>query len=278
MTAVIRAFCLATAILGAVPLFAHPPVSVVIDSRGNLYYSDLDQVWRIAPDGKRTVAVKRVHTHELVLDAQDNLYGEHVWYEGERIDKWGHYVWRLAPNGQLRRVIPSREGFRKNYSFVRDRAGNMYWADRGQYGFIRRRAADGTIRAVAQGLRNVRWMHATPGGTLYLVDGRDLVRVRDKKVTRIAKNLAGTSFVRPQVSLQHALMGIWTDGKENVYVADNANGEVKRVSQDGRVKTVFRTRWPWSPTGGTFASNGDLWLLECSITNKVRVRRVRLEE
>jgi len=273
----IRAFCLAAALLAAASVLAHPPVSVVFDSRGNLYYSDLDRVWRIAPDGKRTVAVKNVHTHELAIDAQDNLYGEHLWYEGERVDKWGHYVWRLSRDGQLRRIIPSREGFLKNYSFVRDRAGNMYWADRGQYGFIRRKAADGTIRAIAQGLKKVRWMHATPGGTLYLVDGRDLVQIRDKKVTRIAKNLAGTSFVRPQADLQHALMGIWTDRQENVYVADNANGEVKRITQNGSIRTVARSRWPWAPTGGAFARNGDLWLLETSATNQVRVRRVTLE-
>lgn len=26
------------------------------------------------------------------MDAKDNLYGEHR-YEGQKIDKWGHYVW-----------------------------------------------------------------------------------------------------------------------------------------------------------------------------------------
>jgi hypothetical protein len=31
----------------------------------------------------------------------------------------------------------------------------------------------------------------------------------------------------------------------------------------------------WTPTGGAFAANGDLWLLEASVTNDVRVRRVR---
>ncbi len=29
----------------------HPPVSVVVDSKGNLYYSDLSQVFRVGPDG-----------------------------------------------------------------------------------------------------------------------------------------------------------------------------------------------------------------------------------
>jgi hypothetical protein len=274
-----RVFWLTSALFIAATLFAHPPVSVVIDSRGNVYYSDLSQVWRVAPDGKESVAVKNVHTHELALDARDNLYGEHLWYEGDRTGKWRHYVWRLAADGTLRRIIPTREGFLKNYSFVRDAAGNMYWADGGPYGFIRRKAAaDHSIRAVAQGLKDVRWMHATPSATLYLIDGRDLVRVRDRKVTRIARNLAGTSFTRPQVSLRHALMGLWTDRAENVYVADHAHGRVLRVSQDGEIRTVYQTTWPWSPTGGTFGPDGTLWLLESSTTNRVRVRRVKLDD
>ena len=248
-------------------------MSVIIDARGNVYYSDLEQVWRVAPDGTKTVAVPNVHTHEMYLDAHGNLFGEHLWYEGERTDKWGHYVWRRDPAGRITKVIPNREGFLTNYSFVRDRAGNMYWAERDAAGQIRRRAPDGRISTIARGLKDVRWMHATPSGSLYLVEGRDLVRIRGGQVTRMARNLAGTHFVRPQVSSRHALMGIWTDAAENVYVADHANGEVKRIAQDGRITTVLRSRWPWSPAGGTFAANGDLWLLEASVTNEVRVRR-----
>ena len=68
---------------------AHPGVGIVQDSRGNVYFTDLRQVWKVAPDGKTTVAVAEVHTHELCLDADDNLYGEHLWYEGDATKKWG---------------------------------------------------------------------------------------------------------------------------------------------------------------------------------------------
>ena len=46
--------------------------------------------------------------HELCLDARGNLYGEHLWYEGERTNEWGHYVWRRAPDGHesVTRLIP----------------------------------------------------------------------------------------------------------------------------------------------------------------------------
>lgn len=253
--------------------FAHPPVSVVIDGRGNVYYSDLERVWRVAPDGSKSVAVPNVHTHELYLDAQGNLFGEHLWYEGERTDKWGHYVWKRDAAGRVTMVIPRTEGFLTNYSFVRDAAGNMYWAQRDK-GEIRKRAPNGAISRVVGELKQMRWMHATPAGTLYVVDGSDLVRVKDGRATRLARNVMKTSLLRPFVSFQHAVMGIWTDRAENVYYADFAHGEVKRVTQAGQVSTFAKSTQPWSPTGGAFAANGDLWLLETSVTNQVRVRRI----
>jgi hypothetical protein len=105
-----------------------------MDSRGSVYYTDLKQVWKLSPDGSKSVVVPRVHTHELFIDFQDNLYGEHLWYEGEATKTWGHRVWRLAADGTRTDVIPARAGFREDrgdFSFVRDAKGSMYWADFG---------------------------------------------------------------------------------------------------------------------------------------------------
>lgn len=90
--------------------YAHPGIGIVVDSLGNVFYTDLKQVWRMSPDGKIEVAVSGVHTHELYLDASDNLYGEHLWYEGDRTGKWGHYVWKRSPKGVVEKVIPATEG------------------------------------------------------------------------------------------------------------------------------------------------------------------------
>lgn len=254
-------------ILGfAAAAFAHPPVSVVVDSKGNLYYSDLSQVFRVTPDGERSVAVPGVHAHELFIDAQDNLYGEHLWYEGERANKWGHYVWKRGADGRLSKVIASREGFLTNYSFVRDRSGTMYWADR-EHAQIRKRAPGGEITIVAGKLKDMRWMHATAAGTLYVVTGGDLVRVKDGRAAPLTRALVGKSRGR------HSLMGIWTDRAENVYVADHSGGEVKRITQAGEVTTFVRSPSGWSPCGGVFAPDGSLWLLESTVTNIVRLRK-----
>ncbi|MEO6584619.1 MAG: hypothetical protein ABIO05_09860, partial [Ferruginibacter sp.] len=54
--------------------YGHPGIAIVKDSRGNIFYSDLTQVFKIT-NGKITVVVPNVHTHELYIDAADNLYG-----------------------------------------------------------------------------------------------------------------------------------------------------------------------------------------------------------
>lgn len=261
----------------ATPLVAHPGIGIVMDRRGNVYYTDLSHVWKVGPDGRKSIVVRDVHTHELCLDTEDNLYGEHLWYEGEATDKWGHRVWRLSPDGFLSDIIPAREGFLQNYSFVRDRVGNMYWAERGTSPAIRKRAPDGTIALLAEcsDCRDIRWLTVTPEGTVLFIDGGDLREVAPAGALRtVARNLQERSITQPQVGDRHLLMGLWTDSARNAYVAVYGARVVKQVSPDGRVRVVARSRLPWSPTGGLVAPNGDLWLLEYSYTNAARVRRI----
>jgi hypothetical protein len=202
--------------LAAAAACAHPGVGIVMDAGGNVFYTDLKQVWKIAPDGTKAIAVAGVHTHELCLDAEGRLYGEHLWYEGEATDRWGHRVWRLDPDGTLADVVSARQGFREDhgYSFVRDGAGNMYWADRPRARILRR-TPDGAITtlAAADDLGETRWM---------------------------------TAGARA----------------------------VKRVDPSGAVTVVARSAFPWSPTGGLVSPAGELWLLETSVMNAVRVRRI----
>lgn len=261
-----RPILLALLLAAATSAAAHPPVSVVVDRQGNAYYSDLQQVWKVTPDGKKTVAVPGVHTHELYLDAQGNLYGENSWYEGERTNKWGHYVWRRSPDGRVVKVIPDREGFLKNYSFVRDAAGNMYVPNYDQKR-LERHAPNGTRTVLASNLDNIRWMTATPEGTVYLINNQDLVQVTPSGTARaVARKLS----TRPM----HGVMGLWTDRAGNVYAASHPEKQVKKVAPDGKVSVIATSTGTWSPVGGAFAPNGDLLLLEVSVTNAARLRRI----
>lgn len=254
---------------------AHPGIGIVQDRQGNVFFTDTKQVWKIAPDGKMSVVVPGVHTHELCLDSNDNLYGEHLWYEGDSTQKWGHRVWCLKSDGTIGDVIPAREGFLTGYSFVRDRAGNMYWTDRGKATVIKKRSADGTITTHATaGFRAVGWMTAMPDGTLFLMDAGDLRRVSpDGKTTTMATLLSAQKPPPERVRDPNYHMGLWTDKEGRVCVAIAAERLALRVNADGTVRIVAQSRDPWAPSGGMYDRDGNLWLLEYDAANAVRVRR-----
>jgi len=263
-------------LLVAAAVHAHPPVGIVIDRDGNVFYSDLTHVWRIAPDGKKSIAVAHVHTHELYLDDAGVLFGEHLWYEGEASDTWGHRVWKRTRDGRVSDVIPARRGFLTNYSFVRDGNGTMYWVDRERSVIMRRKESSVPEMHARHRFRDARWMTVASEGMLFLIDDGDLLRIdRGGKVSVLVRDLPGGSLTRPHVSRRHRLMGLWPGNDGSVFVADYGAGEVKRVDPQGKVSVVAKSRWPWSPTGGTFDRDGGLWILEASPTNAVRARKVK---
>ncbi len=275
---------------GMSSVYAHPAVGIVMDSQGNIYYSDLKHVWKLSPGGKKSIAVRKVHTHELYIDTNDNLYGEHLWYEGEATDRWGHRVWRLGSDGILDDIITARQGFRDDYDdfhFVRDKQGNMYWVDRGEPTVIRKRSTNGKVTSVASAnLRDVRWMTVTSNGIVFLIDRHDLIRITPDGVVRtVVRSLPNRGWSRlfgvaiPFMSDRHAVQGLWTDPKGNLYAAITSDRMVKKVSPDGKVQVVTRSQVFWSPTGGLIAPNGDLWILEYNEHYwsgiKARVRRIQ---
>lgn len=261
----ILAVCLLL-LAAAAPARAHPGVGIVMDRQRNVFYTDLQHVWRIAPDGRKSIAVRDVHTHELALEPDGSLVGEDSEYLGG--ERWRTRVWRRGPDGRLTDVIPWTDGFWRDYGFARDPAGAVYWAYCPERRCtIRKRGRDGRITSVAPQVRwgnYIQWMAAAPDGSLIVVDGRDLRRIdRAGRLGLLARNVG------------EMMMGMWVDARNHVYVAVYGARAVVRVAPDGRVTTVARTPAPWGPTGVTIAPNGDLWLLEYSTSNQARVRRIR---
>lgn len=255
---------------------AHPGVGIVENSKGEVYYTDLKQVLKITTSGRVIVVVPRVHTHELYLDDKDSLYGEHLWYNGEQKDTWGHYVWKLSSDGRVNKVIPDREGFLEEYSFVQDHMGRMYWADRSNpcQKVVRRNTDNSKTMMTAACFHNIRKVEALRDGTLAVLDFQDIKKVSPEgKVTTVAAKIANKNWTNSSRDNQNSVMSIWEDAEANLYAAVLSERLVKRFRPDGTEEIAFKTSFPWMPSGGMVDSRGRLWVLECNIINSVRVER-----
>ena len=257
---------------------AHPGVGIVMDDNGNVFYTDLTHVWKISPDGERTIAVRNVHTHELYFDANGDLYGEHEWYEGEATDKWGNYVWCLSKDGVLEKTIPEVEGFLDNDTLIRDIEGNSYWAKKSEdYQILMRQTPHGKNSIFTQHrFSDIRWIHFSKDDkNLYVVDKLEIKKVSPTgNVTVIANNLKETKPPFEDVADRHYIFGIWTDMDKNVYVAVYGASKVKKIGVDGNITTVYESESGWSPCGGMISPDGTQWIMEFSKKNKTRVVKI----
>lgn len=266
--------------LAALPAAAHPGIGIVANSKGEVFYTDLKQVWMISRDGKKTIAVPNVHTHELFMDDHDNLFGEHLWYNGERANTWSHYVWRRAAGGKVEKVIPNTEGYLKDYSFVRDHHGRMFWAagDSNCQTIVQK--GDGHINRLGSDcFDNIRSMYALGDGSLAVVDFQDLKKVdKQGKVTTVAAKMANRNWDKESSrENQHSVMGVWSDYQNNLYTAVSHLRMVKKFGVDGKEAVAFKTSFPWAPSGGLVDAQGRLWILEFNLLNEVQVERVNTD-
>jgi len=215
---------------------AHPSVSVVVAPDGRVYFSDLEKVWVLEPNGTFRVAVPDVHTHELRLGGDGSLYGEDVRNRG---DVYRARYWRLTPAGQLEYVTDWIAGHPNDIGFPL-----MEPADTDHY-----------------------WVRLT-GGEVRLIR-------RDGTVRVLAENLIERTEDFDWLQDRHALMKPWTDPQGRVYVPIYAGQKIVRLSGNGAPpEVVFTSESGWSPTGGVFEADGTLWIQEWGRRNQPRLRRI----
>ncbi|HSE49985.1 MAG TPA: hypothetical protein VLA96_12320 [Terriglobales bacterium] len=266
-------------LLVAVPAVAHPGWGIVRDARGNVFFTDLKQVWMLSAAGALSVAVPRVHTHELVLDKDGNLYGENLTYDGAR-NQWHNYFWKRTPSGELATTVPDGEVLR-GFSLLKDAAGNMYSIEQNNHARTRtlllKRAPRGEAQEFAGGafgikdgtgkdaqLSSVGGVDVLPDGTIYLVDGATLRKVTpDGQVTTLARGLdRPRKLIQGTAGLANAFFGVRHDGEGSVYVADYDNRRVLKLSADGKQRvTAYESSLGWAPTG-VWVAGDTLYVLE----------------
>lgn len=148
-------------LLFALPAFGHPSWGIVTDAAGNVYFSDLNHVWRIDHrTGALTLAHRGsadVHIHEISPDPARGFAAG-------------------PPHGYSVEL----DNHRKEETLIR-KNGRLFAG--GAYGF-----ADGT--GTRARFRNIVGMTVGPGGDLYVTDDDAVRRITPAAVvTTIARNL-----------------------------------------------------------------------------------------
>ncbi len=263
-------------LLAAVVAHAHPGVGIVRDSRGNIFYTDLQQVWKIT-NGVRTVIVPNVHSHELHMSPNDDLYGEDVDYD-ERSDKFFHYLWVYHPDGTLDTVFNRKQAYiQQDFSLSRDSLGNEYYIKQ----FIVRpdtthvflKSPDGKERMLAEGkFKGIGWLHPQADGTLLYALHNAIYRLDALgNIHLVADNIGNAEPSFKFSGTSTTLWGIWTDKAKNIYVAVFSDQTVKKIDSKGMVSDYYHSIGNWAPLHGVFDNDNKLWLLEGSDKNEVRV-------
>ncbi len=276
--------------------WAHPAWGIVVDRDNQVYFSDLETIWKIDAQGKLTVfraGVSGRHTHELALDERGNLYGDELTYESAT-ERYFSALWKMMPAGDFAYILAPTSSPPKGMSIWRDTDGNMYsasWKSNSEHEtLIMKRTPDGKVatlfgsKETADKFRQV-VLYSVGGmafggdGSLYVADGASIRKVTmNGAVTTLARNLATDNSSNSPAGKSAAtrLLGIAVDGQDNLFVADDDNRRVLKIAPDGKVTTLLRAERPWSPAGVAFR-NGNLYILEFGFTppNKTHGARVR---
>lgn len=284
------AFFAAAMILFLAPVTtAHPATGIVVDRQGQVFFSDLETVWKLSRDGKLSVfraGVSGRHVHELTIDGEDNIFGADISYE-PATKKWVSDVWKMTPEGKFSYLLAPTTDPTPGVSIWQDQKGRMFSIDQNNHTktqtLLLMRTADGKVttfagsayghadgNATAARFGSVGGMAFGPDGDLYLTDGTSVRKVAmDGVVSTVATSLDfRTAEDKPTLfgGSEGILAGLTVDSRGNVYVADAGNRRLLRITNDGKVTVVYRADPPYFPNGVFATRTGDLYVMEVGFT------------
>ena len=261
-------------------VFSHPAWGIVVDRNRQIYFSDLETIYKIDSQGKLSIfraGVSGRHIHDLSIDAGGTLYGWDNSYEPQT-QKHLRAFWKMSSGGEYTEIIPLTENPPSGMSIWRDSSGNMYaaepWNNEKRESKIIKRTADGKTTLFAggnYGYSDGEKQKAKFGvildvafakdNSIYLTDSN---RVRKLDKFGIVKTIYPDKVEeknQKESKTASQLFGLDVDEQNNVFAADFGNSRLLRISSDGKVSTFFTSEKDWSPIGAATFGN-EVYLLE----------------
>jgi len=261
-------------------VLSHPAWGIVVDTNGQIYFSDLETIYKIDSQGKLSIfraGVSGRHVHDLSIDAGGNIYGWENVYEPQT-EKHLRAFWKMSPKGEYTEIVSLTENPPLGISIWRDSGGNTYsvepWNNEKKETKIIKRTTDGTTSVFAGGkygyldgqkekaeFNVITDMAFGKDNTIYLTND-DKVRKIDRfgMVTTIYRNETTNQNQKNSETFSR-LYGLDVDKENNVLAADFANNRLLKISSDGKISTFLKSEKDWSPIG--VATFGDeVYVLE----------------
>jgi len=254
----------------------------VVTPAGHIYFSDLERIWSIAPDGKLTLVREHrgVHTHALAVSRGGDVLGEDSEYD-PRDGTYSQAIWRISPDRRFSYIYGPTKSGERGVGLMRDPHGCTYHSDqtalRGRPLVYRKCPARPSERLVGSAaddpafrpvlVNDVAGVALASDGSFYFRQG---------EAPRKLSHRGGTTLLADH--LDPGNYGIALDGLGNVFVAEFRPRRVVRISPNGTRVIAATSRAPWGPTG-VFVSNGALFVLEATeyergVESKMRVRKI----
>ncbi len=272
-------------VLAQTILVAHPGIGLVFDGKQTIYYTDLEHIWAVdTKNGVSTIFIENVHSHELWLDENGNLFGEHYWFD-EQNNVFKHYIWRSSPEGELEKISDTKIGENDHFSFVRQSFEVSYsMKEEDNFISIEKTTPDTSFTITTLELAKPSWLFLLNDSTLLLSGLNKIERKKplyqlnlvNNELKILLNDLSGSSFPFSLQDDAHHVYGIWEDDLSNKYVALYGARRVIRINSANTIEQVLKTSFFWSPVNGVFDSDNKFWLLESSLTGNVRIRNVEL--
>lgn len=271
---------------------AHPSWGIAADPQGQVYFSDLETVWKVDARGRLSVfrpGVSGRHTHELNVDEAGNLYGEDLSYVPST-ERYIAALWKMTPAGVFSYVLAPTDDAPKGISVWRGRDGSTYSSLRrdtepGVLLLIKRSPDGNTLTLLGDKDAAARVKQIVPygvggmafgtDGTLYFADGASVMKLTpDGAVSMLARDIPaeGAAGDHREAATSTRILGLAFDARGDVLAADHDGRRVIRITPRGEVSTLARAEQPWTPTGVAVRGD-DIFILEAKnppLTARVR--------
>jgi DNA-binding beta-propeller fold protein YncE len=242
------------------PVLAHTGSGIAVDRNGQVYFLDTGSgLWRIDTHGRLT-RLSGLKNHWLALDATDG-------FAGARLPTDPAADWLITKVGANPTLLISTD-----FPIAIGEEGNLYYPS-GRTGGVQ------IIRAMPSGEttvlarlpltimgRPLPHINGITGGSdcsLYYTEDTAIRRITPSgMISTVAtvRALAGGPSI-PGTNQHPYLRGLAVDVRGVMYVADNGDARVLKITPEGKVTTLVQLQSPWSPTGVALFGS-DVYVLE----------------